>query len=57
MHQTMIMPIAVLGVTALSALFIKNTKPGGRPTEAQTAAKQTATDAPPEAEPSQAPAA
>jgi len=32
MHQTMIMPIALLGVTALSALFIKNVKPGGTPT-------------------------
>jgi EmrB/QacA subfamily drug resistance transporter len=57
MHQTMIMPIAVLGVTALSALFIKNTKPGGMPAPAQAAAKPTVTDAPPEAEPSQAPAA
>ena len=27
MHQTMIMPIAILGVTALSCLFIKNVKP------------------------------
>src|SRR5262249_38899409 len=57
MHQTMIMPIAILGLTALSCLFVKNTKPGGRPAEAKSAQQRPVAEAPSGTEASQAPAA
>jgi hypothetical protein len=56
MHQTMIMPIAILGLTALSCLFIKNVK-GGSPAAHAPAAEPAAADAPSDAAASQAPAA
>lgn len=49
MHQTMIMPIAILGVTALSCLLIKNVK-GSRPAQAHPAPAPAATDTPEEAQ-------
>jgi hypothetical protein len=55
MHQTMIMPIAILGLTAASCLLIKNVK-GGAP-GAHAPAAAAAADAPTGAEATQAPAA
>ena len=53
-HQVPHAPI--LGVTALSALFLKNTKPGARPAQAQAAPEPAAANAPSGTEASQAPA-
>jgi hypothetical protein len=46
MHQTMIMPIAVLGVAALSCLAIKRVVTGARPAPAQDAPQPEASQAP-----------
>jgi EmrB/QacA subfamily drug resistance transporter len=56
MHQTMIMPIAILGLTALSCLLIKNVKGGAPGAHAPAAPEPAAADAPSDAE-AQAPAA
>jgi EmrB/QacA subfamily drug resistance transporter len=46
MHQTLIMPIAVLGVAALSCLAIKRTVTAARPAPAQDAPQPEASQAP-----------
>jgi hypothetical protein len=46
MHQTMIMPIAVLGVAALSCLAIKRVVTDARPAPAQDAPQPEASQAP-----------
>jgi EmrB/QacA subfamily drug resistance transporter len=56
MHQTMIMPIAILGLTAFSCLFIKNVKGSSPAAHAPAAAKPAAADAPSDAAATQAPA-
>ena len=46
MHQTMIMPIAVLGVTALSAFAIKRAPTRSHPAQAEPAPQPEASQAP-----------